>query len=110
MHLENASVEEVEVGPLPVEALEWVGELVRPGAVDPVGALEPQPAIVVVAASAAVAVSSPAGRNRGLRWFCIGSPSGLPGWVRSRELAVTVGRGREQLGKRGCYLAFTDDR
>ena len=68
MHLENASVELVELEPLPVDGPDPVGAL------DPAGEFEQQAAIVAAAASAPAAVSNRAGRNACVRRSRIKSP------------------------------------
>jgi hypothetical protein len=83
MQFENASVELLELEPLPVEALAApVDELVRLGEVDSVGEFELQAAIAIAAATTVAVPSSRADRTARRRCSVIGSPSGLPGGVR----------------------------
>jgi hypothetical protein len=68
MHLENASVELVELEPLPLDELDPEGRLDAVGELlVPVGELEPQAAMIVVAASAATTAGSLVCRNGCLR-------------------------------------------
>jgi hypothetical protein len=76
MHLENASVEPADVELLPVDEFDPVDEFL-------VDEFEPHAAIVVAAASAAVAVSSQAGRNGRVR-SRISSLRRRSGWLRKR--------------------------
>jgi hypothetical protein len=73
MHLENVSVESVELEPLPADECDAVAEL------ELLGEADPHAAIVVAAASAAAAVSSRARRIGPVGCSCIGSPSGRSG-------------------------------
>jgi hypothetical protein len=78
MHLENASVELVELEIRPAEEVDPDVGVDAVGELGLVGELEPHAATVVAAANAAAAVRSQASRSGGVRRSCMWSPSGCP--------------------------------
>jgi hypothetical protein len=110
MHLENASVELVELECLPLGALDLEVRLEAVVELVPVGELEPQAAMTVAVASTATTASNLVSRHGCLTQLCMSVSFRRPGWVLTGQLAATVRLAREQVGKRRVYLTVTDER